>query len=314
MLPFQTLDIIIPVYNEEECLNELIQRLLKLKERLKELELRFIFIDDGSKDKTADLLVGFSGLYPFLGVLTFSRNFGHQIAMTAGIDYSTADFVVTIDADLQDPPEIIEKLYNKSKEGYDIVYAKRASRMGETIFKKWTAKLFYKLIARMCEIEIPQDTGDFRLMKRCVVEKLRIMRERHRFVRGMVPWIGFKSTSVLYDRDLRFAGESKYPLRKMIKFSKDAIFSFSNVPLKLASLVGYIIVSLGLVGVFFMIYIKLYTNLAVPGITATLLTIVIIGGIQIIMIGIVGEYVGRIFEEVKGRPLYIISEIKNILV
>lgn len=312
MLPLRTLDVVIPVYNEEECLPELIQRLLKLKENLAELETHFIFINDGSDDSTANLLVGYSEQYPFVSILTLSRNFGHQIAMTAGIDYAMADFVVTIDADLQDPPEIISDIYQKSKEGYDIVYAKRASRKGETVFKKLTAKIFYKLISRMCELEIPEDTGDFRLMSRQVVEKLKMMREKHRFVRGMVPWVGFKSTFILYNRDPRFAGETKYPLRKMIKFSKDAIFSFSNAPLKLASLVGYAIVGLGLFGAIFMVYIKFFTKLAVPGVTATLLAIVIVGGIQIIMLGIVGEYIGRIFEEVKGRPLYIISETKNI--
>lgn len=164
----------------------------------------------------------------------------------------------------------------------------------------------------MCEIDIPEDTGDFRLMVRSVVEKIKTMRERHRFVRGLVPWVGFKSAFILYNRDPRFAGETKYPLRKMIRFSKDAIFSFSNTPLKIASFVGYLIVAFGLLGAFFMLYLKVFTSLAVPGITATLLTIVIVGGIQIIMLGIVGEYIGRIFEEVKGRPLYIISEIKNI--
>lgn len=312
MLSQSTIDVVVPVFNEEECLPELMKRLLALKNNLPETSIRFIFVNDGSRDRSLMMLTKFAEDHSYAGVINLSRNFGHQMAITAGIDFSSADYVVIIDADLQDPPELIGEMAAKAKEGYDIVYAKRKIRNGETLFKKASAKFFYYLISKLCDIQIPSDTGDFRLITRRVADELSRMRERHRFVRGMVPWIGFNSTFILYDRDARFAGETKYPLRKMIKFSKDAIFSFSQAPLKIASLVGYVTVSIGLLGAVFMLYIKLFTSLAVPGITATLITIVIVGGMQIIMLGIVGEYIGRIFEEIKGRPLYVVAETKNL--
>lgn len=312
MLSAKSLDIVIPVYNEEQCLPTLLERLLKLKEILSHLNMRFIFVNDGSDDNSLSLLKSFADRFAFVTIINFSRNFGHQIAITAGIDFATAEYVVVIDADLQDPPEVIEGLCKKADEGYDVVYARRLTRKGDTFFKRLTAKAFYRLISKMCDIEIPVDTGDFRLISQRVARELRRIRERHRFVRGLIPWIGFRSAAVHYHRDQRFAGVTKYPFRKMLSFSQDAIFSFSRTPLKVASFVGWVIVSCGVLGSFVMLYIKLMTTLAVPGITAIIITVTILGGIQIIMLGVIGEYIGRIFEQSKDRPLYIISDTRNI--
>ena len=307
----EQLDIIIPIYNEELCIEELVRRMLEFKNRISYINTSFIFVNDGSKDRSLELLCFYANEYEFIKVISFSRNFGHQIAVTAGLDYSCADYIAIIDADLQDPPELIEEMYKKAKEGYDIVYGKRISRKGESFFKKATAQLFYKFIGKICDIDIPPDTGDFRLISKKVIDVLKTMREKHRFLRGMIPWVGFKSTPLLYHRDERFAGETKYPLRKMIKFAKDAIFSFSDMPLRVANYIGTIIVCLGVLGGLYMLYIKLFTDAAVSDTTVLVLTMIILGGIQILMIGMIGEYIGRVFEESKRRPLYIISETKN---
>lgn len=306
----KTLDVVIPVFNEEECLPALFERLLALQSSLGE-RLRFIFVNDGSRDHTPEMLDAFARSNTCSEVIHFSRNFGHQIAITAGIDYSTADYVVTIDADLQDPPEFIEELYKKAEEGYEVVFAQRLARHGETWFKKMTAKLFYRLISRICRITIPLDTADFRIIARPVVAQLRDMRERHRFVRGLIPWVGFRSAIIQYNRDPRYAGETKYPLRKMIALSKDAIFSFSYAPLKMVNLVGYTIAGIGFAGALYVLALRIFTTKAVPGLTTILLAVVIMGGIQIIILGTIGEYIGRIFEGSKNRPLYIVSRIER---
>lgn len=308
----ESLDIIVPVYNEEECLDVLITRLLSLKNSLTDLNMRFIFVNDGSKDNSYEILKKYSNEYNFIKIINFSRNFGHQMAVTAGLEYATADYIAIIDADLQDPPELIKDMYYKAKEGYDVVYGKRKTRKGETFLKKFTAKMFYKFISKMCEIEIPEDTGDFRLINKKVLENIKLMRERHRFIRGIVPWIGFKSTPFYYHRDERYAGKTKYPFKKMLKFALDAIFSFSNTPLRFATYIGISIILLGLLGALFMLYLRFFTLYTVPGITAVILTVIIMSGVQIMMLGIIGEYVGRIFEESKKRPLYIISETINL--
>ncbi len=306
----KTLDVVIPVFNEEECLPALFERLLKLQSTLA-AEVRFIFINDGSKDKTPGILDVFAREHEGVKVLHFSRNFGHQIAITAGIDYSSADYVVTIDADLQDPPEFIADLFQKAEEGYEVVFAQRLARKGETWFKRASAKMFYRLISRICKIHIPLDTADFRLIARPVVTELRNMRERHRFVRGLIPWVGFRSTIIQYNRDARFAGETKYPLRKMIALSKDAIFSFSYAPLKIVNFVGYAIAGLGFAGAVYILFLRLFTTKTVPGLTTILLSIIMIGGIQIIILGTIGEYIGRIFEGSKNRPLYIVARVES---
>lgn len=307
-----TIDIIIPLYNEESCIPELLNRLLPLREKMSLVDMSFIFINDGSSDNSLNLLNMNAEKYPFVKVINFSRNFGHQMAASAGMQYADADYNVIIDADLQDPPELIEEMYNKAKEGYDIVYGKRISRKGETFLKRITARLFYKCLSRLCNIEIPQDTGDFRLMTRDVLTVLKGMNERHRFIRGMVPWVGYKSAPLLFHRDQRYAGTTKYPVKKLFSLALDAIFSFSNAPLKLASYVGLFIVFLSVLAGLFLLYLRLFTEMTVPGITAVLLSIIILGGIQIIILGIIGEYIGRIFEESKNRPLYVIKDTRNL--
>ncbi len=308
----EKLDIVIPVYNEEECIEELLRRLFLLKNELHQLEINFIFVNDGSKDRSYEILKKYAESNKNVKLINLSRNFGHQMAVTAGLDYSNADYVAIIDADLQDPPELIKDMYYKSKEGYDIVYGKRISRKGETFFKKFTAKIFYKLISKMCEIDIPEDTGDFRLITYKVLVNIKKMREKHRFIRGMVPWLGFNSVPLFYNREVRYAGHTKYPFKKMLKFALDAIFSFSNTPLRIASYIGFYIILLGMIGAILMLYLRLFTKYNVPGITAVILTIIIMSGVQIMMLGIIGEYVGRIFEESKNRPLYIIRETINL--
>jgi glycosyltransferase involved in cell wall biosynthesis len=307
------LSIICPVFSEEESISETVKRLQKLRGDLaSEVEVELIFVDDGSKDKTLVYLRGFAENNSNLKVISLSRNFGHQIAITAGIDLASGDFVAVIDGDLQDPPELIAEMYRKALTGFDVVYGKRRTRAGETIFKKATAAGFYRLLNYMCEIEIPTDTGDFRLMSRKVVDAFKQMRERHRFVRGMIPWLGFKSLPLEYDREERFAGETKYPLKKMLAFAINAILSFSSKPLTIAIRLGIITIIAGLSGSAYMLYLKFFTSIPVPGLTAILLSIVLFGGVQILLIGVVGEYIARIFEEVKGRPLYLVSEIINI--
>lgn len=308
----EKLEIIIPVYNEESCIKELFRRLMALKENANYVEISFIFVNDGSKDRSLEILNGYADKYDFVKVINFSRNFGHQIAVTAGLDYAVADYIAIIDADLQDQPELIEDMYKKAKEGFDVVYGKRLTRKGETFFKKITAKIFYKFISKMCGIEIPDDTGDFRFINRRVLMALNRMREKHRFIRGMVPWIGFRSTPLLYHRDERYAGETKYPFKKMLRFALDAILSFSNIPLRIATYSGFGVVGVGIAGALLILYLRLFTSLSVPGISAVIITIIIMMGFQIIMLGIIGEYVGRIFEESKNRPLYIVEDTKNL--
>ncbi|MBF0232140.1 MAG: glycosyltransferase family 2 protein [Desulfamplus sp.] len=307
------LSIVIPVFNEEESIIETVKRLQKLQDNLEhEVDVELVFVDDGSKDKTLAHLRGISELNPRVRVISFSRNFGHQIAITAGIDIARGNYVAVIDADLQDPPELIADMYRIALTGYDVVYGKRRSRAGESVFKKVTAAGFYRLLNYMCEIDIPTDTGDFRLMSRKVVEVFKQMRERHRFVRGMVPWLGFRAIPFEYDRSERFAGQTKYPLNKMIAFATNAILSFSTKPLTMAIRLGSLTIFLGCVGGGYMLYLKLFTNTLVPGLTAILLSIVLFSGVQILLIGVIGEYIARIFQEVKGRPLYIVAETINL--
>ena len=309
----QLLSIVIPVYNEEESILETVKRLQKLRDNfVKEVRVEIIFVDDGCSDNTLKYIRNFAEQDASIKVISLSRNFGHQIAITAGIDLAAGDYVAVIDGDLQDPPELIADMYHKALTGFDVVYGKRRSRTGETYFKKATASGFYRLLNYMCEIDIPTDTGDFRLMSRKVVDAFKKMRERHRFVRGMVPWLGFKSVALEYDRAERFAGETKYPLKKMVTFAINAILSFSSKPLTVAIRLGFFTIFAGLTGGVYMLYLKLFTNIPLPGLTAVLISIVLFSGVQILLIGIVGEYIARIFEESKGRPLYLIAETINI--
>lgn len=307
------LSIVVPVFNEEECIPALLSRLTGLQVKLQgRAELELLFVDDGSTDRSRPMLVELTEKHPYVKVILLSRNFGHQLAVTAGLDHANGDWVAILDADLQDPPEIIGDMLAKALEGYDVVYGQRRRRKGETAFKRITAAGFYRLLSRLCEINVPNDTGDFRLMSRRVVATLRDMRERHRFIRGMVPWIGFKSAPLAYDRDQRYAGETKYPVRKMLKFAANAILSFSAKPIVMATRIGAFIVAAGMVGALYVLYLKLFTDEVVAGLTSILLAVVLLGGFQILFIGLLGEYVARIFEEAKGRPLYVIAETRNL--
>lgn len=309
--PRPTLSLVLPVYNEQEVIPELHKRLQEFLARLA-LDAEVVFVNDGSKDRSMELLRGIAQGDPRYRILSFARNFGHQTAITAGVDYARGKAVVVMDADLQDPPEVVIQMVDKWREGFDVVYGRRHKREGETLFKLVTAKLFYRSFAAMIPIQVPLDTGDFRLMSRRVVIALRELRETHRFVRGMVAWIGFKQTEVLYDRPGRFAGETKYPLRKMIRFAIDGITSFSILPLRFSTYLG-VAMSLASVGVVAWALVAKYVfERTVPGWTAIVVIIAIFASVQLLMIGILGEYVGRIYEEVKRRPLYVVGETVNL--
>ncbi|WP_079910755.1 glycosyltransferase family 2 protein [Paenibacillus sp. 32352] len=299
--------IIIPVYNEEAVIHETYRRLKTVMNRTKET-YELLFVNDGSRDQTASILLDYSRFDPSVKLIDFSRNFGHQIAITAGMDYASGDAVVIIDADLQDPPELIPQMISKWKEGYDVVYAKRTRRKGETVFKRQTARLFYRLLSAATDISIPIDTGDFRLMDRRVCEEMKRIPESNRFVRGLVSWVGFRQTAIEYERDERLAGESHYPLKKMLKLSLDGMTSFSHKPLKLAGYLGFLFSFSGFIYMLYVLYAKLFTDATLPGWTSITIIQLFFNGFILIMLGIVGEYIGRIYDETKGRPLYIIRE------
>ncbi|MBI4423397.1 MAG: glycosyltransferase family 2 protein [Elusimicrobia bacterium] len=306
------ISVVIPVFNEREILPLLFERLEGIETRHPEYRWEFIFANDGSSDGSDELLRRQGALKPNYCAIHFSKNFGHQIAVTAGMDYADGDAVALIDADLQDPPEIIVEMIKLWEKGYAIVYGKRRSRAGETFLKKKTAALFYRILSIMTDTDIPVDTGDFRLMDRKVIEVVRQMRESHRFVRGIVAWTGFSSIAYEYDRHCRPAGETKYPLKKMLKFAVDAVLSFSNLPLRIASYIGWLATLLGVLGILTVLYLRLFTVWTVPGISAVLVSVIFIGGVQLTILGIVGEYIGRMFTEMKGRPLYVVKGTDNI--
>lgn len=303
-----TLDVVIPIYNEAECIPELMRRLLAFRQSMGG-DVRYLFVDDGSKDESVAMLTRFVKENDFIRLIVLSRNFGHQLAVTAGLDHADADYVAIIDADLQDPPELIGPMLAKAATGFDIVYGKREERKGDSIFKKVTAALFYKLLTQICDVDIPRDTGDFRLISRRVLKFIQEMREPHRFLRGMIPWIGFKSDAFPYKRDSRYGGITKYPFRRMLKLAVDAIFSFSMAPIRMATYIGLTSVGFGVTGALVLVYLRFFTNYTVPGITAVLIMVILLGGFQIIMLGVIGEYVGRTFEASKKRPLYVIDQV-----
>jgi dolichol-phosphate mannosyltransferase len=299
--------IIAPIYNELENIPELYPRLRDVMEQTGE-PWELILVDDGSTDGSTEVIRKLAWNDSRVRPVIFARNFGHQIAVTAGVDYSRGDAVIIIDSDLQDPPEVILDLIEKWREGYEVVYAVREEREGETWFKRTTASLFYRLIYKITDVDIPLDTGDFRLMDKKVVAVMRQMREKHRFLRGMSAWVGFKQVGVKYKRKARFAGETKYPLNKMIKLALNAVTSFSYFPLQLATYIGFIAAGLSVLAIPIVAILRLTTGTVLLGQATTLIIVLFLGGVQLIALGIIGEYIGRIYDEAKGRPLYIVAE------
>lgn len=304
------LSVVVPMYNEEEVIETTYRRLTDVLTNSGET-YELVFVNDGSRDRTADLVRTLGAKDDRVKMIDFARNFGHQIAVTAGMDHAAGRAVVLIDADLQDPPELIPEMLAKWRQGYDVVYGKRIARRGETWFKKVTAKAFYRLLASMTSVNIPVDTGDFRLMDRKVCDALSSMRERSRFIRGMVAWAGFRQTSVEYVRDERFAGETKYPLRKMVRLSLDAITSFSTKPLKIAGVLGFLMSAAGFIYLIVVICQRIFTNTTTAGWSSLIVISLFFHGITLSLLGVLGEYIGRIYEESKRRPLYLVADKLN---
>ena len=301
------ISVIIPVYNEELNLPKIYDRLKSVMNNMS-VAHELIFINDGSRDKSMQIIREFAAKDTAVRYINFSRNFGHQIAVTAGLDKTRGKSVAIIDADLQDPPELIAEMYAKMKEGFQVVYAKRRSRKGESAMKKWTAKLFYRLLARITSISIPVDTGDFRIIDKKIVDILRDMPEQQKYLRGQISWIGFNQTYVEYDRDIRNAGQTGYTYSKMIKFALDGITSFSNFPLKFATVAGFVVSGISFLMMLYALYSRFISRDYEPGWTSLMLAVLFIGGIQLIGIGIIGEYISRMGANVRKRPLYIVNE------
>ncbi|HOB19340.1 MAG TPA: glycosyltransferase family 2 protein [Candidatus Atribacteria bacterium] len=299
--------VVVPMYNEEEVIAETYKRLKKVMDGTGET-YELIFVNDGSRDRSAEIIRDLAKDDRNIRLIDFSRNFGHQIAVTAGLDYAAGQAVVIIDADLQDPPEVIPEMMKKWREGYHVVYGKRLKRQGETAFKKATAYMFYRVLAMLTNDSIPKDTGDFRLIDRKVCDAMKRLTEKNRFLRGMISWVGFNQTAVEYVRDERFAGETKYPLKKMLKFAADGIFSFTYKPLKLASYLGFILSISGFLYLLYVLYQRFIAHATVSGWASTIAVNIVFNGITLIILGIIGEYVGRIYEEAKDRPLYLVKE------
>ncbi|CAN5783009.1 glycosyltransferase family 2 protein [soil metagenome] len=303
-----TLSIVVPIWNEEQVIPELYKRVVEIMDSTGQ-SWELICVNDGSRDQSMRLLFDLNAKDPRVKIIDFSKNFGHQVAISAGADFAEGDAVIVMDADLQDPPDVVLRMIEKWREGYEVVYAVRSKREGETWFKLFTAKVFYRLLRGVANIDIPVDAGDFRLMDRRVVLAMRQLREKHRFMRGLSSWVGFKQIGVEYERAERFAGETKYPLRKMIRLAMNAITSFSYLPLQLATYVGFTLAFLSLLGIILAIVLRLSGSDAFHGQATTLVSVLFLGGIQLIFLGIIGEYLGRIYDEVKGRPLYIVSHV-----
>ncbi len=309
------LSVVVPLYNEEGNVAPLLQRIGGLTERLRgAVDFEIVLVNDGSTDGTLAAIRDEMRRRPHIVLVNLSRNFGHQLAATAGIEIARGDAVVLMDGDLQDPPELVDVFVRKWRQGYDVVYAVRRSRRGESPFKIATARAFYRIIKRLTKVAIPLDTGDFRLMSRRVVEALRRSPERHRFLRGMVSWVGFNQVAIEYDRDVRLTGKTKYPLPKMIRFAMDGITSFSDIPLRFASYFGFTVSAVAFIYALIVVAFKLF-SLKPPGYTpgwaSTIVAVLFLGGVQLMSLGILGEYLGRVYDEVKGRPLYLISDIER---
>jgi glycosyltransferase involved in cell wall biosynthesis len=309
------LSIVVPLYNEARNVAPLLERISSVIEQLQaSYDCEIVIVNDGSTDGTAAAVRREMEGRRHIVLVNLSRNFGHQLAATAGLDLAHGDAVVLMDGDLQDPPELIEAFVRKWREGFDVVYAMRRTRPGESRFKLLTARLFYRLIKRLTKVAIPLDTGDFRLMSRRVVDALKRSPERNRFLRGMVSWVGFNQTAIAYDRDVRYSGATKYPLGKMIRFAMDGITSFSDIPLRFASYFGFIVSVVAFVYAIVVIAFKLFSlrpPAYTPGWASTIVAVLFLGGVQLMSLGILGEYLGRVYDEVKGRPLYLISDIER---
>ncbi|NCA69342.1 MAG: glycosyltransferase [Sphingobacteriia bacterium] len=302
------LSVVVPCFNEAEVIAQTHRRLLDVLVEGAGMPFEILYVDDGSRDATLERLRLIQAAEPRVGVIGLSRNFGHQIAVTAGLEAARGDAVVLIDADLQDPPEVILAMLARWREGVDVAYGVRTDRAGESAFKLLSAKLFYRAIRGLSDTEIPLDTGDFRLMDRKVVDALLRMPERDRFIRGMVAWLGFRQEPVHYRRAARVAGETKYPLKKMLRFATDAVLSFSIRPLQLAVYMGFTVSGLALLGILYALVLRLFTATWVTGWTLLFIAVLFLGGVQLICLGIIGEYLGRVYGEVKRRPLYLVSE------
>lgn len=306
------ISLVVPIWNEELVIPELYRRVVEVMARTG-ATWELVCVNDGSRDHSLERLLALHEQDQRVKVLDFSRNFGHQIAITAGADFAEGDAVIVMDADLQDPPEVILRMIEQWRAGYEVVYAVRTHRQGETWFKLVTASLFYRLLQRVADVKIPLDAGDFRLMDRRVVLAMRQLREKHRFMRGLSSWVGFKQTPIEYERAERFAGETKYPFRKMLRLAMNAITSFSYLPLRLATYFGFGLAALSLLGIILTIVLRLAGQHFFEGQATTLVSVLFLGGIQLIVLGIIGEYLGRIYDEVKNRPLYIISRAYGFL-
>lgn len=302
------LSVVVPCFNEEAVIDALIDRLKPICDANFHEEYQIILVNDGSRDRTWSLITKHADACPLIIGINLSRNYGHQIALTAGLHAATGDLIFILDADLQDPPELLPAMINKINEGYDVVYGQRAARAGETFFKRASSALFYQWLRKMSDVEVPVDTGDFRLMSRRVVDSLNAMPERYRFVRGMVSWIGHRQTSIYYERDPRHAGQSHYPIRKMLALAADAITSFSTLPLRFSSHLGMIFGVAGLLALSWVAWSFLIGE-AVPGWASISALVLILGSTQLLMLGVIGEYLGRMYMESKRRPLYLIEEI-----
>ncbi|MDR0957683.1 MAG: glycosyltransferase family 2 protein [Clostridiales bacterium] len=301
------ISVVVPVFNEEDVIHESYKRLTEVMGSQPD-DYELLFVNDGSRDKTEEIIKEICKDDKHVKLLSFSRNFGQQSAVTAGIDYAKGDAVVLIDADLQDPPSVIPDMVREWKAGYDVVYGKRAKRKGETAFKKITSKLYYRFLASLTNVDIPIDTGDFRLMDRKVCEALKSMTERNRYMRGLVSWVGFKQKGVEFLREERFAGETKYPFKKMVKLAVDGITAFSYKPLKLATGLGFFMAACSFIYLLVIIFQRVFTNTTVAGWASTIAILLFTQGLVLLMLGIIGEYIGRVFEEIKGRPIYIVKE------
>jgi len=302
-----SLSIVVPVYNEEQIIDVLVKRMTDAAKSITE-DFEIIFVNDGSRDNTLPRLKEACKTDGRLHYIAFARNFGHQIAITAGMDYAKGDAIVTIDGDLQDPPELIPEMYKEYKEGFKVVYAKRTKRKGETWFKLFTAKMFYRLMARLVSFEIPLDVGDFRLISRDVLDYLKQMKEYDKYIRGQIAWLGFKSTYVMFERDERKFGTTNYPFKKMLRLAFNGITAFSDSPLKLATQLGFIVCIISFLIGMYALYGFFYTHNTLPGWASTIISITFLGGVQLLSLGIIGEYISRIINNVRNRPLYVVDE------